>query len=61
MSHESLLGLNLINIFTLLLHELIELRSDEVGGGTSEDVISVDGGLELEVSELSVHCLFDFC
>ena len=57
-SHFLLLSEDLLEIEVVVLSELSELRSDEVGGGTSHDVVSVDGSGKLELGPLSVHLIY---
>ena len=49
---------NLLEVEVIVLSELSELGSDEVGGGTSHNVVSVDGSGKLELGPLSVHLIY---
>ena len=53
-----LLSEDLLEVEVVVLSELNELGSDEVGGGSSHDVISVDGSGKLKLGPLSVHLIY---
>ena len=51
-------GEDLLEVEVVVLSELRKLGSDEVGGGSSHDVVSVDGSGKLELGPLSVHLFY---
>ena len=53
-----LFGEDLLEVEVVILSELRELGSDEVGGGSCHDVVSVDGSGKLELGPLSVHLIY---
>jgi hypothetical protein len=53
-----LFGEDLLEVEVVVLSELRKLGSDEVGGGSSHDVVSVDGSGKLELGPLSVHLIY---
>ena len=53
-----LFGEDLLEVEVVVLSELRELGSDEVGTGSCHDMVSVDGSGKLKLGPLSVHLIY---